>query len=48
MVVTMADLFSGLCIISEVLELNMIVAIQNKLKLNEKKYPVEHCKVSWC
>jgi dCTP diphosphatase len=27
-----------------VLKLNMIVAIHNKLKLNEKKYPVEHCK----
>jgi hypothetical protein len=42
---TMADLFFSLWLTSRVLKLNMIVAIQNKLRLNEKKYPVELCKV---
>jgi dCTP diphosphatase len=44
LVTTMADLLVSLWLTSCVLKLNMIVAIHNKLKLNEKKYPVEHCK----
>jgi hypothetical protein len=46
LVTTMADLFVSLWLTCRVLKLNMIVAIQGKLELNEKKYPVEHCKVS--
>ncbi|KAG7342296.1 MazG-like family protein [Nitzschia inconspicua] len=44
LVTTIADLFVSLWLTSRVLKLNLIVAIQNKLKLNGKKYPVEHCK----
>jgi hypothetical protein len=42
---TMADMFFSLWLTSRVLKLNIILAIENKLKLNEKKYPVELCKV---
>jgi hypothetical protein len=42
---TMADLLSWLWQTSKVLDLNIVLSIENKLKLNAKKYPVEHCKV---
>ena len=44
LVSTLADLWYSLYETSVSLQLNMIVSIENKLELNAKKYPVEHCK----
>lgn len=43
--VTLAELLQNLHSTASALDLNLAVAIQAKLKLNEKKYPVELCKV---
>jgi dCTP diphosphatase len=44
LVSTLADLWNSLYETCQALQLNMIVSIYNKLELNAKKYPVEHCK----
>ncbi len=44
LVMAMTDLFVDLYRTSESLDLNLVLAIQNKLILNCRKYPVELCK----
>lgn len=45
LVMAMADLFVDLYRTSQSLNLNLVVAIRNKLELNCRKYPVDLCKV---
>jgi NTP pyrophosphatase (non-canonical NTP hydrolase) len=44
LVLVLTDLFISLWATSQSLKLNWIYSIRSKMKLNAKKYPVEHCK----
>jgi hypothetical protein len=44
-VLAMSELLHDLWLTSQSLNMNLIVAVRNKLALNNIKYPVEHCKV---
>jgi hypothetical protein len=46
LVLGMSELLQALMETATSLDLNLIFAIQNKLALNKRKYPVELCKVS--
>ena len=45
LVSAMEDLFAGLFLTSKSLRLNWVRSIRTKMLLNERKYPVELCKV---
>jgi hypothetical protein len=45
LVLAMTDMLLDLYRTSQSLDLNLVVAIYNKLELNRRKYPVDLCKV---
>jgi NTP pyrophosphatase (non-canonical NTP hydrolase) len=44
LILALTELFISLWLTSQSLKLNWIYSIRSKMKLNAKKYPVEHCK----
>jgi NTP pyrophosphatase (non-canonical NTP hydrolase) len=45
-IINLGSLYSELFIVADILRINVVVAIQTKIRLNEKKYPIKYCRGS--